>query len=120
MTIQRLPGQGLERTDRRYYVMNKFNPKQSSVVRTFDEAQAAEHDGASPPYTGKVLEYTALAVLVVAIVGIVVLAAAAQAQQQQQAPQQQQAQRPLIVEQRRPTVTTCHPNLAGGFDCFSY
>jgi hypothetical protein len=96
-----------------YYVVNKFNPQKSSVVRTYDEALAAENDGAGWHYTGKALEYTALAVLLVGLVAIVALGAVAEAQQQQR------AQRPVVVEQS-PTITRCNPNYAGGFTCFSY
>jgi hypothetical protein len=98
-----------------YYVVNKFNPQKSSVVRTFDEAQATENEGKGWHYTGKALEYTALAVLIVGVVAVVALGAAAEAQQQQQ------AQSPVLVEQpASPTFTRCNPNYAGGFNCFSY
>ena len=82
--------------------MNKFNPQKSSVVRTYDEARAAETKGAGLYYRGKALEYTATALLIVGIVAIVALGAAAKRKQQQQ------AQRPVVVEQ--PTVTRCNPN----------
>jgi len=98
-----------------YYVVNKFNPQKSVVVNNYHDAIAAENEGKGWHYTGEALKYTALTLLIVAIVGIVVLGAAAETQQQQQ------TQRPVVIEQpSSPTITRCNPNYAGGFNCFSY
>ena len=98
-----------------YFVVNKFNPKKSSVVRTYDEARAAETEGAGLHYTGEALEYTAIAVLIVGVVAIVPIALiAADAEDRHD----RQAQ-PVVVKQPA-TVTRCNPNYLGGFVCSSY
>src|SRR5262249_45174367 len=60
-----------------YFVTNKFNSKRSTVVRTYDEAVRVENEGAGLHYTGKAIEYTLLAVLVVGLIAVVVAGAAA-------------------------------------------